>query len=155
MALDASFAGRTYPPTSVYEVGREKIREFADAIGDPNPVYRDPAVAQDYGHRDVIAPPTFAFVISWPAVLALTADPALGLDITKVLHAEQRFAYARPIHADDQLTATVVIEDVSERMGQSFMSTRIDLATVDGEHVVATYSKLVVLGGAGTEGADS
>ena len=59
--------GRTYPPTAVYEVGREKIREFADAIGDPNPVYRDPAVAQDLGHRDVLAPPTFPIAITWPA----------------------------------------------------------------------------------------
>ena len=63
MALDQSFVGRTYPPTPAYEVGREKIREFADAIGDPNPVYRDPAVAQDLGHRDVLAPPTFPIAI--------------------------------------------------------------------------------------------
>ena len=152
MALDPGFIGRTYPPTAVYEVGREKIREFADAIGDPNPVYRDPAVAQDFGHRDVLAPPTFPIAITWPAALVIIEDPELGLDFSRVLHGEQRFVYTRPIYADDQLTATVIIEDISERMGQSFMSTRIDLATVDGEHVVSTYSKLVVLG-AGTEGA--
>ncbi len=58
--LDPAFVGRTYPRPPVYEVGREKIREFADAIRDDNPVYRDPAAAQALGYRDVIAPPTFA-----------------------------------------------------------------------------------------------
>jgi acyl dehydratase len=154
MALDAGFTGRTYPPTAVYEVGREKIREFADAIGDPNPAYRDPAVAQDLGHRDVLAPPTFPIVITWPAATLIIEDPELGLDFSRVLHADQRFVYTRPIYADDQLLATVVIEDVSERMGQGFLSTRTDLVTVDGEHVVSGYSKLVVVGaGEGSEGA--
>ena len=147
MALDPSFTGRTYPPTTVYEVGREKIREFADAIGDPNPVYRDPAAAQGYGHRDVLAPPTFPFVIAWPAVKQIIDDPEIGVDFSRVLHADQRFVYSRPVYADDQLTATVVIEDVSERVGQGFVTARADLATVDGEHVVSTYSRLVVTSG--------
>ena len=144
MALDASFTGRTYPATTVYEVGREKIREFADAVGDLNPAYRDPAAARELGHRDVLAPPTFPFVIAWPAVKQIIDDPEIGVDFSRVLHADQRFVYARPVYAGDRLTATVVIEDVSERAGQGFVTARADLATVDGEHVVSTYSKLVV-----------
>ena len=153
MALDAGFIGRTYPPTAVYEVGREKIREFADAIGDPNPVYRDPAVAQDLGHRDVPAPPTFPIAITWPAATVIIEDPDLGLDFSRVLHGEQRFVYKRPVYADDQLTATVVIEDISERLGQGFLSTRTDLETVDGELVVSGFSKLVVVGAGAGAGA--
>ena len=57
MALDQSFVGRTYPPTEPYEVGREKIREFAEAVGDANPAYTDPEAAKALGHADVIAPP--------------------------------------------------------------------------------------------------
>ena len=67
MPLDQSFVGRTYPPTPPYEVGREKIREFADAIGDGNPAYRDPEAARTLGHPDVIAPPTFGIVLSMTA----------------------------------------------------------------------------------------
>ncbi|WP_194908812.1 MaoC family dehydratase N-terminal domain-containing protein [Catenulispora rubra] len=152
MALDVGFIGRTYPPTAVYEVGREKIREFADAIGDPNPVYRDPAVAQDLGHRDVLAPPTFPIAITWPAATVIIEDPDLGLDFSRVLHGEQRFVHNRPIYADDQLTATVTIEDITERMGQGFLSTRTELNTVDGELVVTGFSKLVVVGAGGGEG---
>lgn len=64
MALDQTFVGRTYPPTEPYEVGREKIREFAVAVGDENPVYTDPEAAKAFGHQDVIAPPTFVFAIT-------------------------------------------------------------------------------------------
>ncbi|MCU1618702.1 MAG: Acyl dehydratase, partial [Modestobacter sp.] len=64
MALDPGLVGRSYPPSAVYEVGREKIAEFATALGDPDPVYRDPAAARAAGHLDVIAPPTFAIVLS-------------------------------------------------------------------------------------------
>ncbi|SCF74331.1 N-terminal half of MaoC dehydratase [Streptomyces sp. DconLS] len=56
MALDQSFVGRTYPPTAPYEVGREKIREFAEAVGETNPVFTDPEAAKAFGHSDVIAP---------------------------------------------------------------------------------------------------
>src|SRR5215475_5956289 len=99
MALDSSFIGRSYPPTEPYEVGREKIREFADAIRDPNPVYRDPDAAKALGHPDVIAPPTFAIVLSMRGAGQVVADPALGLDYSKVVHGEQRFSYRRPIRA--------------------------------------------------------
>ena len=93
MALDPRFIGRTYPPATVYEVGREKIREFANAIGDPNPAYRDPDAARALGHPDVIAPPTFAIVMTLAAADQVTHDPELGLDYSRVVHGEQRFVY--------------------------------------------------------------
>ena len=113
MALDQSFVGRTYPPTAPYEVGREKIREFAEAIGDPNPAYTDPEAAKALGHPDVIAPPTFAFVLS-PTRPAgqVVHDPELGLDYSRVVHGDQRFAYTRPVRAGDRLTVTSTIEAI-------------------------------------------
>src|SRR5581483_1395254 len=78
MPLDQSFVGRTYPATDPYEVGREKIREFAEAIGDANPAYTDPEAARALGHRDVIAPPTFVFAITYKAAGQVIEDPQLG-----------------------------------------------------------------------------
>src|SRR3954454_15111895 len=75
MALDQSFVGRTYPSTEPYEVGREKIREFAEAVGDTNPAYRDQEAAKALGHPDVIAPPTFVFAISFKAAGQVIQDP--------------------------------------------------------------------------------
>ena len=63
-ALDQSFVGRTYPPTEPYQVGREKIREFADAIGATDAAYHDPAAAAALGYPDVVAPPTFPVVLT-------------------------------------------------------------------------------------------
>ena len=75
MALNRDYLGRTFPAADPYEVSRVKIAEFADAIGDPNLLYRDRATAQDAGYPDVIAPPTFAIVISMAGQAPAVADP--------------------------------------------------------------------------------
>ena len=64
MPVNPDFAGRSFPPSEPYEVSRVKIAEFAQAIGDPSPLCRDREAAQAAGYPDVIAPPTFAIVIS-------------------------------------------------------------------------------------------
>ena len=146
MPLDPSFAGRTYPPTSAYEVGREKIREFAVAIGATDPAYHDPAAARALGHSDVVAPPTFPIVLTWAANQQLLADPELGLDFSRVVHGDQRFAYRRPVVAGDELVCVNTVESVSSRGGHDFLTTRTDVSTVAGEPVVSVWAKLVVRG---------
>ena len=118
MPVDPSFAGRSYPPTEPYEVGREKIREFADAINDPNPVYRSKAAAQELGHEDVIAPPTFAIVVTMRAGHQVVMDPDLGIDYSRVVHGEQRFEHTRPIRAGDLLQAVVTVDGVRAAAGR-------------------------------------
>jgi acyl dehydratase len=146
--LDQSFVGRVYPPTAQYEVGREKIREFADAIGDDNPVYRDPEAARKLGHPDVIAPPTFAIIVTSRAAHTVIMDPALGVDYSHVVHGEQRFVHSRPIHAGDVLHVVVTVESIRSAAGNDIVSTRGDVSTVDGEPVLSAYSTLVVRGAA-------
>ena len=108
MAIDPSYAGRTYPPTDPYEVGVEKIREFAAALGDDNPAYRDRAAAAALGHPDVIAPPTFPFVLTFQASRRMIEDPDLGIDYSRVVHGEQKFAHTRPV----RVVAAVLARDV-------------------------------------------
>lgn len=146
MALDQSFVGRVYPPTEPYEVGREKIREFADAIGDPNPVYRDREAARALGHPDVIAPPTFAVLMSMRAGARVSADPGLGLDYSKVVHGEQSFSYTRPIRAGDVLQVVSSVESIRAVAGNDILTTRAEVSTVDGEPVVTALSTLVARG---------
>ncbi len=149
MSLDPSFIGRTYPATEVYEVGREKIREFADAIGDPNPVYRDADAARAAGHPDVIAPPTFPIVITARIGEQVLFDPELGLDYTKVVHGQQRFVVTRPVRAGDRLTGVLTVDNIQAAAGNDLISTRVDLCTEDGEPVVTAYSMLVARGTSG------
>jgi acyl dehydratase len=146
MPLDQSFVGRVYPPTPPYDVGREKIREFADAIGDANPAYRDRAAAKELGHPDVIAPPTFGIVVTSRASHQVIMDPELGVDYSRVVHGEQRFSYVRPIRAGDALSVVVTVESVRSVAGNDIVTTKAEVSTVDGEPVLTAYSTLVVRG---------
>jgi acyl dehydratase len=146
MPVDQSFVGRVYPPTAPYEVGREKIREFADAVNDPNPAYRDPVAARALGHADVIAPPTFAIVVTLKAGHQAITDPDFGIDYSRVVHGEQRFVHTRPIVAGDVLQVVVTIEDVRTAAGNDIVTTRSDVGTVGGDSVLTAYSTIVVRG---------
>jgi acyl dehydratase len=149
MALDQSYVGRTYPPTAPYEVGREKIREFADAIGDPNPAYRDVEAAKALGHPDVVAPPTFPIVVAMGAAAQVVFDPELGLDYSRVVHGEQRFVAARPVRAGDRLVTVVSVESIRSARGNEIITTKGEISTADGELVVTAYTTLVARGTAG------
>jgi acyl dehydratase len=146
MALDQAFVGRSYGPGPVYEVGREKIREFADAIGDTHEAYRDPEAARKLGHPDVIAPPTFPIIVSMRASAELVADPELGLDYSRVVHGEQRFAYARPVRAGDRLVSVLTVDSIRSAAGNDILGTRTELSTPEGEIVVTAYSTIVARG---------
>ena len=112
MAIDPAYAGRTFEPSEPYEVSRVKIGEFATAIGDASPLCRDRAAAQAAGYPDVIAPPTFAIVITSATNARLMTDPDLGVNYAMVVHGEQSFSHARPIHAGDVLVSQTTIESI-------------------------------------------
>jgi acyl dehydratase len=143
MPLDPSFIGRTYPPTAPYEVGREKIREFAEAVGDSNPVYVDTEAAKALGYSDVIAPPTFPFLLTYRAADQVVNDPELGLDFSRVVHGDQRFSYVRPVRAGDRLTVTCTIESIKSLAGNDVLSVRGEVHDESGEHVVTAQMMLV------------
>jgi acyl dehydratase len=145
--LDRSFVGRTYPPTPPYQVGREKIREFASAVGLDDPLHFDVAAATAAGYADVVAPPTFPIVLTMAASRMIIDDPALGMDYSRVLHGDQRFAYARPIVAGDELVCRNTVEEITSRGSLDFLTTRTDVSTTAGEHVVSAWSKLVLRSG--------
>jgi acyl dehydratase len=141
--LDQAFVGRSYPPSRPYQVGREKIREFATAIGDPNPAYDDVEAARALGHSDLVAPPTFAIALSMQAAYQVVLDPALGLDYNRVVHGDQRFVHARPIVAGDELTVVVTVEKIKSLAGNDVITTRADISSISGEPVCTAYSTLV------------
>jgi acyl dehydratase len=135
-----------FPESEPYEVSRVKIAEFADAIGDPNPVYRDSAAARAAGHPDVIAPPTFAIVISMAASGTAMADPDLGLNYAMVVHGEQRFSYVRPLAAGDVVTAQPTITEIRDAGRNVMLTTSTEIRTVTGELVCTALSTLVERG---------
>ena len=146
MALNPEFAGRVYGPGAPYEVSRVKIADFADAIGEPSELCRDREAAVKAGYPDVIAPPTFAVVISMHAAGEANNDPGLGLDYSMVVHGQQSFSHSRPLHAGDVVVATTTIESIKAVGAMSMLVTSTDITTVDGEHVCTAKSMLVERG---------
>ena len=147
MAINRDYLGRTYPPTEPYEVSRVKLAEFADAIGDQNPVHRDREAAQAAGYRDVVAPPTFPIVISMNGSARAVMDPGLGINYAMVVHGEQRFEYNRPLFAGDTVTCQSTISDIRQAGRNVLLTTRTEITTVDGEQVCTAYSTIVERGG--------
>ena len=146
MALNTDFVGRVYGPGEPYEVSRVKIADFADAIGEPSELCRDAEAARRAGYPDVIAPPTFAVVLSMASARLANDDPGLGLDYSMVVHGEQSFAHSRPLHAGDMVVATTTIESIKAVGALSMMVTSTDLTTIGGEHVCTARSTLVERG---------
>ena len=133
MPVDPSFAGRVYPPTQPYEVGREKIREFAAAIGDPNPAYTG---------DDAVAPPTFAFMLGSRALEQLLNDEELGLRLDRIVHGAQKFSYTRPIKAGDDIAATATITTVRKAGDVEVIMYETALTTVDGDPIATSTSTI-------------
>ena len=146
MAINQEFIGRTYPPTEVYSVGREKIREFASVLGDSAPCYFDVESARALGYPDLIAPPTFAIVVTMQAGGQVIHDPELALDYTRVVHGEQRFVQHRPIFAGDEITSTVSVDSIRSAAGNDMITVKTEVHATDGELVSTVYSLLVSRG---------
>ncbi len=133
---------------------REKIREFAEAIGDDDPVYRDPDAARAAGHPDVIAPPTFLTVLNFRFALeGPVADPELGLDYALVVHGEQRFEHHRPVRAGDVLSLVSRIEDITDAGRNELIRMRLEVTDAAGEPVATLRSTIVSRGTAAPKGA--
>jgi len=147
MPLNREFIGRDYPASDTYEVSRELIRRFADAIGDSNPAYTDLDAAKALGHPDVIAPPTFLTVLAFRyAMEGPVVDPGLGLNYALVVHGEQKFVHHRPVRAGDVLKVSSSVTDIRDAGRNELMTTKTAVSTVDGEPIADLFSTLVSRG---------
>jgi acyl dehydratase len=120
---------------TVYAVGREKIREFAHAVGETNPVHLDPEAARAAGYPDVVAPPMFAAVYCGPAIGPALLDPDVGIDFARMVHGAQEFEWHAPVVAGDEITTEATLEDKGERGGLSFFRFRTVSTNQDGTTV--------------------
>lgn len=146
MSVNPAIAGRSYPPTAPYLVGREKVREFARAVLAVSPVHFDADAARAAGYADVVAPTTFPIVMQDGTLQQLLSDPDAGIDYARVVHGDQRFSYSRPIVAGDELTAVMTVTSVKMLGGNAMVSAASEFRDADGAHVVTATSSLVVRG---------
>lgn len=147
MGVNLEYAGRQYPPTDPYAVGREHVRDFARAVGADHPAHHDVEAARALGYADVVAPPTFAVVIAQRAEAQLIEDPAAGIDFSRVVHAEERFTHHRPLHAGDEVVTVLHVDAITERAGLAMVTTRCELTSAaDGAWLATVVSTLAVRG---------
>jgi acyl dehydratase len=144
--VNPELQGKTFPAVAPYLVGREKIREFSRAVFATNQINHDPGAAQAAGYNDVVAPPTFAVLIQELTLAQLLAEPDSGIELSRVLHGEQRFTYTRPIVAGDELSATLTITSIKTLGGNAMVTAQTEVADQTGSHVVTAVSTLVVRG---------
>ena len=135
--------GKTYPPHE-YEVGREKIREYATAVGETAQIYFDRGAARDAGFRDVVAPPMFAVVYSAGSVGPPIFDPEIGIDFMRMVHGGQEFIWSEPVCAGDTITTATTFTDFSEKDGRKFFVFESVSTNQDGAEVVrGTWTNIV------------
>jgi acyl dehydratase len=147
MAVNADFAGRSYPPSGPYAVDAATLAAFAAAVGSKDPVHTSSEAARAAGYRDVIAPPTFAVTIAQQCDAVFVQDPEAGIDYSRVVHGGQRFVHHRPVTAGDSVVGTLTVDTVREAGGHAMVTTRTELATEDGEALCTSTSTIVIRGG--------
>lgn len=145
--VNPEILGKTYPATESYLVGREKIREFANATKlptDSKSFSLEAAVAA--GYPDLVAPPTFAVVIQEKSLTQVISDPEAGLDFSRVVHGDQKFSFSRQIIAGDQLHSILRVDSIKELAGNQMISFVTEIFDDEDELVCTATSTLVVRG---------
>ena len=143
MPVSTEAVGKQYPETT-YEVGLEKIREYANAVGQAEPVHHDREAARQAGFRDVVAPPMFAVVYSAPALGPAILDPDVGINFAAMVHGGQEFVWGEPVCAGDEITTRAKVQEIYEKDGKGFYVFESVSTNQDGDKVVrATWTNIV------------
>ena len=143
MAVNVEAVGKSYPP-KLYAVGREKVKEYAYAVGETDPLHLDHEAARAAGYADVVAPPMFAVVYCSPAMGPAYFDPDLGIDFARLVHGGQELKWGPLVVAGDEIETTVSVKSIEERAGNGFFVFESVSTNQDGHTVaVGTWSNVV------------
>jgi acyl dehydratase len=146
MPIKTDAIGKEWPSTT-YQVGREKIKEYANAMGIENPVHFDVEAARAAGFRDVVAPPMFAVVYSGPAMGPVMFDPEVGMNFAAMVHGGQEFEWGEPACSGDEITTTPKCLEIYEKDGKGFYVFESISVNQDGDRVVRAVWTNIVRGG--------
>jgi acyl dehydratase len=143
MAIKTDAVGKEFP-TTTYEVGKEKIGEYARVLGIENPVHFDREAAKAAGYRDVVAPPMFCVVYASPAVGPAMFDPEVEMNFAAMVHGSQVFEWGEPACSGDEISTTAKVMEIFEKDGKGFYIFETNSVNQDGEQVVkGTWTSIV------------
>ncbi len=143
MALKTDAVGKSWP-THEYEVGREKIREYAQVIGLDHPVYFDVEAAQAEGFRNMVAPPMFVVVYAAGAMGPVLFDPEVAMNFAAMVHGAQEFEWGEPVCSGDLISTVATCKDIYPKDGKGFYIFETESRNQDGDLVCkATWTNIV------------
>lgn len=143
MPVSTAAVGKSYPPT-VYAVGREKVREYALAVGETEPLHLDVTAARAAGYADVVAPPMFCAVYSAAALGPALFDPEVGMNFALMVHGGQAFRWGPLVVAGDEITTSLTVRSISEDGGKGFYVFESASTNQAGDTVcVGTWTNIV------------
>jgi acyl dehydratase len=142
--LDKKHIGKEFAPLSV-ELEKGRLKFFAKAIGETNPVYSDEAAAKAAGFRSLPMPPTFLFCAEMEHPDPYAWFGEVGLELPKILHGEQSFTYHKMAFAGDVLTISSRIVDIYDKKkgALEFMVKETRVTNQNGEHVADVRNVIV------------
>ncbi|GAB4589647.1 fused (3R)-hydroxyacyl-ACP dehydratase subunits HadA/HadB [Nocardia sp. IFM 10818] len=141
--------GRHFRVRDHYDVGREKIREFARAVRCDHPAHHQEAAAAELGYDALLASPTFASVIGAATTRALIGTVLTEYDVSQILQTDQIFEYYRPVLAGDHLSVDVVVENIRSYGDNDFITIKVTLA--DAERLPVLVSTTTIVARKGVE----
>jgi acyl dehydratase len=148
MPLNQSLKGKAYQEIEL-EVDRDRVTQFALAVGEDDPRFLEAEAARAEGFPDQLAFPTFPTVIGILASAQIVVDPELGMDYSRVVHGEQSYEWRRPVVVGDRLRTTPRIADVYAKGPNEFLVIEAEITDADGEVVCVARSTLLSRGTAG------
>jgi len=146
LVIDQKFVGKEYPVT-VYEIGREKMKEYAAAVGDMSPFYHDREAGAKSRYGDNIAPPNFAAVYNLMGCAQMFFDPELSLNFAMLVHGEQDFEFVKPVKPGDVITTTGKIVGIAAKGNNDVITFEARSKNQDGDLVTVGLATFVIRGG--------
>ena len=143
MPVETKAVGKSWE-SATFEVDADRIRKYADAVGEGDDVHRDSEAAKAAGFREVVAPPMFAVVYSAPAMGPAILDPEVGINFPAMVHGGQEFEWGEPVCAGDVITTEATCKEIYEKDGKGFYVFETVSKNQDGaETVRATWTNIV------------
>jgi acyl dehydratase len=142
VGLSSNIVGMHFRYPDFYEVGREKVREYAVAVKNDDAAYHDESAAADLGHETLPAPLTFISVFGYQAQTAFFANANIGIQDAQIVQVDQELKFLRPIHAGDRLYCDVYLHSIRQAHGTDIIVTKNIITNEQGEAVQETYTTL-------------
>ena len=142
MALSPDIVGMTYVYPDFYEVGREKVREYAMAVKNSDPAYFNDDAAGALGHDAILAPLTFVSILGLKAQMAFFEHHNIPITEEKLVQAEQGLTMLRPIKAGDKLHCHIRLDSLRRAFGADVLTIRSRITNQHGETVQEDYTTM-------------